>query len=114
MKATARPSAQPAAQSRCQETGQQVTRTLTHYIGHSLLRLLLLLLLSLAHDSSHLLTVGHVGPPLLCNILKLVDVPDMNYLAVNGEGEVHVTGCYHLFVLHSLFFVSQLIAVSGY
>ena len=31
---------------------------------------------------------GHVGPPLPCNLVKLVDVPDMNYLAANGEGEV--------------------------
>ena len=31
---------------------------------------------------------GHVGPPLSCNIVKLVDVPDMNYFAANGEGEV--------------------------
>lgn len=31
---------------------------------------------------------GHVGAPLPCNSVKLVDVPEMNYLAVNGEGEV--------------------------
>lgn len=31
---------------------------------------------------------GHVGPPLPCNSIKLVDVAEMNYLAVNGEGEV--------------------------
>lgn len=31
---------------------------------------------------------GHVGPPLPCNLMKLVDVPEMNYLAANGEGEV--------------------------
>uniref|UniRef100_A0A8C7Y9H3 Long-chain-fatty-acid--CoA ligase n=1 Tax=Oryzias sinensis TaxID=183150 RepID=A0A8C7Y9H3_9TELE len=30
---------------------------------------------------------GHVGPPLPCNIIKLMDVPEMNYYAVNGEGE---------------------------
>ncbi|XP_054454092.1 long-chain-fatty-acid--CoA ligase 1-like [Anoplopoma fimbria] len=35
---------------------------------------------------------GHVGAPLPCNSLKLVDVPEMNYLAVNGEGEVCVKG----------------------
>lgn len=35
---------------------------------------------------------GHVGPPLPCNSIKLVDVPEMNYLAVNGEGEVCVKG----------------------
>lgn len=33
-------------------------------------------------------TLGHVGPPLPCNLVKLVDVAEMNYLAVNGEGEV--------------------------
>lgn len=32
--------------------------------------------------------VGHVGPPLPCNIVKLVDVEDMNYFAAKGEGEV--------------------------
>ncbi|XP_042349021.1 long-chain-fatty-acid--CoA ligase 1-like [Plectropomus leopardus] len=35
---------------------------------------------------------GHVGAPLPCNTIKLVDVPEMNYLAVNGEGEVCVKG----------------------
>ncbi|XP_030644198.1 long-chain-fatty-acid--CoA ligase 1a [Chanos chanos] len=37
-------------------------------------------------------TAGHVGPPLPCNSIKLVDVPEMNYLAANGEGEVCVKG----------------------
>uniref|UniRef100_A0A665UJV5 Arachidonate--CoA ligase n=1 Tax=Echeneis naucrates TaxID=173247 RepID=A0A665UJV5_ECHNA len=37
-------------------------------------------------------SAGHVGAPLPCNMVKLVDVPDMNYLAVNGEGEVCVKG----------------------
>lgn len=31
---------------------------------------------------------GHVGPPLPCNFIKLVDVAEMNYFAANGEGEV--------------------------
>uniref|UniRef100_A0A3B3HIK1 Long-chain-fatty-acid--CoA ligase n=1 Tax=Oryzias latipes TaxID=8090 RepID=A0A3B3HIK1_ORYLA len=35
---------------------------------------------------------GHVGPPLPCNIIKLMDVPEMNYYAVHGEGEVCVKG----------------------
>ncbi|XP_061643760.1 long-chain-fatty-acid--CoA ligase 1-like isoform X1 [Phyllopteryx taeniolatus] len=37
-------------------------------------------------------TAGHVGAPLPCNFIKLVDVAEMNYLAVNGEGEVCVKG----------------------
>ncbi|XP_050928104.1 long-chain-fatty-acid--CoA ligase 1 isoform X2 [Lates calcarifer] len=37
-------------------------------------------------------SAGHVGAPLPCNSVKLVDVPEMNYLAVNGEGEVCVKG----------------------
>ncbi|KAL0973937.1 hypothetical protein UPYG_G00213180 [Umbra pygmaea] len=37
-------------------------------------------------------TADHVGAPLPCNTLKLVDVADMNYLAANGEGEVCVKG----------------------
>uniref|UniRef100_A0A8C7YKJ1 Long-chain-fatty-acid--CoA ligase n=1 Tax=Oryzias sinensis TaxID=183150 RepID=A0A8C7YKJ1_9TELE len=32
-------------------------------------------------------SAGHVGPPLPCNAIKLVDVAEMNYLAANGEGE---------------------------
>lgn len=39
-----------------------------------------------ASDSS--VSQGHVGPPLPCNAIKLVDVAEMNYLAANGEGEV--------------------------
>ncbi|XP_061573006.1 long-chain-fatty-acid--CoA ligase 1a isoform X1 [Cololabis saira] len=37
-------------------------------------------------------SAGHVGPPLPCNAIKLVDVVEMNYLAANGEGEVCVKG----------------------
>ncbi|XP_072318579.1 long-chain-fatty-acid--CoA ligase 1a isoform X3 [Eucyclogobius newberryi] len=37
-------------------------------------------------------SAGHVGPPLPCNIVKLVDVAEMNYLSANGEGEVCVKG----------------------
>ena len=33
-------------------------------------------------------TTGHVGVPLPCNFVKLVDVEEMNYFASNGEGEV--------------------------
>ncbi|KAG8431072.1 hypothetical protein GDO86_019463 [Hymenochirus boettgeri] len=35
---------------------------------------------------------GHVGAPLPCNLVKLVDVPDMNYFVSNGEGEVCIKG----------------------
>ncbi|XP_077311168.1 long-chain-fatty-acid--CoA ligase 5 [Lithobates pipiens] len=37
-------------------------------------------------------TSGHVGAPLPCNLLKLVDVADMNYFYSNGEGEVCIKG----------------------
>ncbi|XP_053474900.1 long-chain-fatty-acid--CoA ligase 1a isoform X1 [Ictalurus furcatus] len=37
-------------------------------------------------------TAGHVGPPLPCNYVKLIDVAEMSYYAANGEGEVCVKG----------------------
>lgn len=37
-------------------------------------------------------SVGHVGPPLPCCHIKLIDVPEMEYFAVNGQGEVCVKG----------------------
>uniref|UniRef100_A0A665VDX9 Long-chain-fatty-acid--CoA ligase n=1 Tax=Echeneis naucrates TaxID=173247 RepID=A0A665VDX9_ECHNA len=37
-------------------------------------------------------SAGHVGVPLPCNIVKLVDVEEMNYFASNGEGEVCIKG----------------------
>ncbi|XP_046946619.1 long-chain-fatty-acid--CoA ligase 1 isoform X4 [Lynx rufus] len=37
-------------------------------------------------------TAGHVGAPMPCNFVKLVDVEEMNYLAAKGEGEVCVKG----------------------
>ncbi|CAB1312193.1 unnamed protein product, partial [Coregonus sp. 'balchen'] len=37
-------------------------------------------------------TSGHVGAPIPCNIVKLVDVEEMNYFASNGEGEVCIKG----------------------
>ncbi|KAM6897660.1 long-chain-fatty-acid--CoA ligase 5 [Xenentodon cancila] len=37
-------------------------------------------------------TSGHVGVPLSCNFVKLVDVEEMSYFASNGEGEVCIKG----------------------
>ncbi|TNN50457.1 Long-chain-fatty-acid--CoA ligase 6 [Liparis tanakae] len=37
-------------------------------------------------------TAGHVGPPLPCAKVKLIDIPDMNYYAKNGEGEICIKG----------------------
>ncbi|XP_044136711.1 long-chain-fatty-acid--CoA ligase 6 isoform X5 [Bufo gargarizans] len=37
-------------------------------------------------------TSGHVGAPLPCNFIKLVDVEEMNYFAAKGEGEICVKG----------------------
>lgn len=37
-------------------------------------------------------TSGHVGVPIPCNIVKLVDVEEMNYFSSNGEGEVCIKG----------------------
>lgn len=31
---------------------------------------------------------GHVGAPLPCAMVKVVDIPEMNYFAKNGDGEV--------------------------
>uniref|UniRef100_A0A8C3V265 Long-chain-fatty-acid--CoA ligase n=1 Tax=Catharus ustulatus TaxID=91951 RepID=A0A8C3V265_CATUS len=35
---------------------------------------------------------SHVGAPMPCNIIKLVDVQEMNYLAAKGEGEICIKG----------------------
>ncbi|GIX88374.1 long-chain-fatty-acid--CoA ligase 1 [Caerostris extrusa] len=37
-------------------------------------------------------SVGHVGPPLPCCHIKLIDVPEMEYFAINGQGEVCIKG----------------------
>lgn len=37
-------------------------------------------------------TAGHVGPPIPCNRIKLVDVPEMNYFAKDRVGEVCIKG----------------------
>ena len=44
---------------------------------------------------------GHVGPPLPCNKIKLVDVPEMEYYAKEGKGEV----CISVFFCCCLFVV---------
>lgn len=35
---------------------------------------------------------GHVGPPVACCCVKLVDVPEMEYWARNNQGEICVKG----------------------
>ncbi|XP_063148394.1 long-chain-fatty-acid--CoA ligase 6 [Candoia aspera] len=37
-------------------------------------------------------TSGHVGAPLPCNLIKLVDAEELNYFASKGEGEICVKG----------------------
>ncbi|CAL8247664.1 unnamed protein product [Merluccius merluccius] len=37
-------------------------------------------------------TAGHVGAPLPCAMVKLVDIVEMNYMAKNGEGEICIRG----------------------
>ncbi|XP_069872498.1 long-chain-fatty-acid--CoA ligase 1 isoform X1 [Dipodomys merriami] len=37
-------------------------------------------------------TAGHVGAPMPCSLIKLVDVEEMNYMAAKGEGEICVKG----------------------
>ncbi|XP_070544935.1 long-chain-fatty-acid--CoA ligase 1-like [Ptychodera flava] len=41
-------------------------------------------------------TTGHVGPPLPCNMIKLVDVAEMEYFASNNQGEICFKG-YNIF-----------------
>lgn len=40
------------------------------------------------NDHCFIYHAGHVGAPMPCNLIKLVDVEEMNYLASKGEGEV--------------------------
>lgn len=37
-------------------------------------------------------TPEHVGPPIPCCAIKLVDVPEMEYYAVSGHGEICIKG----------------------
>lgn len=43
--------------------------------------------------------VGHVGCPLPCAKVKLVDVPEMDYYAEDGKGEVSNDNTFHDTVL---------------
>uniref|UniRef100_A0A0D9RN58 Long-chain-fatty-acid--CoA ligase n=1 Tax=Chlorocebus sabaeus TaxID=60711 RepID=A0A0D9RN58_CHLSB len=45
-----------------------------------------------AATSPWCLVPGHVGAPLPCNHIKLVDVEELNYWACKGEGEICVRG----------------------
>ena len=33
-------------------------------------------------------SLGHVGPPIPCNFVKLIDAPEEGYYAKDGTGEV--------------------------
>ncbi|KAK6170877.1 hypothetical protein SNE40_019167 [Patella caerulea] len=37
-------------------------------------------------------TSGHVGAPCLCNSIKLIDVPELDYYAANQKGEICIKG----------------------
>ncbi|GIX87467.1 hypothetical protein CDAR_30822 [Caerostris darwini] len=37
-------------------------------------------------------SVGHVGPPISCCHIKLVDVPEMEYYSKDGKGEICIKG----------------------
>ncbi|CAF4781093.1 unnamed protein product, partial [Rotaria sp. Silwood2] len=37
-------------------------------------------------------SVGHIGVPAHCNMIKLVDVPDMQYFAKDNAGEICIKG----------------------
>lgn len=84
-KVTARLSAQLGAPCRCLGTGSQVNAGT--WALHPMCRLYTNVS-EWWRWSVTFLAPGHVGPPLPCNDIKLVDVADMNYFAANGEGEV--------------------------
>lgn len=47
-----------------------------------------IVLIELADVSFFFFFPGHVGAPLPCSRVKLVDIPDMKYYAKDGKGEV--------------------------
>lgn len=58
--------------------------------SHSLTAAANIVLIELAYVSFFFffLFSGHVGAPLPCSMVKLVDIPDMKYYAKDGKGEV--------------------------
>lgn len=38
------------------------------------------------------MNTDHVGPPVACNLVKLADVPEMEYYASSNQGEICVKG----------------------
>lgn len=52
-----------------------------------------------------------MGPPLPCNAIKLVDVAEMNYLAVNGEGEVRTNKTLLCFI--DIFYIAYVFGFPG-
>lgn len=120
MKATARLNAQLGAPCQCPGTGQQVKDQLAPVHSH-VLQPMCKIYGNFFEPWNwtawhYFVSAGHVGPPLPCNAVKLVDVAEMNYLAANGEGEVRsanqkhtvcIDKCIYLLWLFTLFFFQQ-------
>lgn len=62
--------------------------------------------------SSLCFIAGHVGAPLPCNDIKLVDVAEMNYYASNGEGEVRACVCFIVVCVCSYTHLTESLLVS--
>lgn len=86
MKVMDRQNALQDAPCLCQETGRQVT--LPHIHTHTRNLTNRLASICCTNMLCVCVCVGHVGPPLPCNYVKLVDVAEMSYSAARGEGEV--------------------------
>ena len=52
-----------------------------------------------------------MGPPLPCNNIKLVDIPDMEYWASRGQGEICVMGA-NVFQAGLLFLPAETITLA--